>query len=148
MAEGTNGPARSRTQRAAALLFSASALGEIGVGVVLLPFPQVAALLLDASLDGTGLLVARGLGGAALALGLTWWIARNDARALAYCTAGFIIYNVAVGALFAFQALQAARPALPWLVGIVHLLAGGAFAATIAFARLSGSSRSSARSGD
>jgi hypothetical protein len=148
MTEGTNGPASSGIQRAAALLFSASALGEIGVGVVLLPFPQVAALLLDASLDGTGLLVARGLGGAALALGLTWWVARNDARALAYCTAGFIIYNMVVGALFAFQALHAARPALPWLVGIVHLAAGGAFAAAVAFARLSGSSRSSGRSGD
>jgi hypothetical protein len=110
-------------------------VAQIGVGVVLLPFPQVAALLLDASLDGTGLLVARGLGGAALALGLTWWIVRNDSRAVARCAAGFIIYNVVVGALFAFQALQAARPPLPWLVGIVHLLAGGAFAAATAFAR-------------
>ena len=135
MAEGTNGPGRSGTQRAAALLFSASALSEIGVGVCLLAFPQLAALLLDASLDGTGLLVARGLGGAALALGLTWWIARNDARARARCTAGFIIYNVAVGALFAFQALQAARPALPGMVGVVHLVAGGAFAAATALAR-------------
>jgi len=135
MAEGTNGPARSRTQRAAALLFSASALGEIGVGLFLLPFPQLAALLLDASLDGTGLLVARGLGSAVLALALTWWIMRNDARALARCTAGFIIYNVVVGALFAFQALHAAHPALPWLVGIAHLVAGGAFVAATAFAR-------------
>ena len=135
MPERVNGLARSGTQHAAVLLFSASALGEIAVGVFLLPFPQLAAPLLDAPLDGNGLLLARALGGAALALGLTWWIARNDARALAYCTAGFIIYNAAVGALFAFQALRTARPLLPWLVGIVHLLAGGAFAAAIAFAR-------------
>ncbi|HLB23705.1 MAG TPA: hypothetical protein VJP07_06400 [Dehalococcoidia bacterium] len=148
MAEGTNGPGRSGTQRAAALLFAASALGEIGIGVILLAFPQVAALLLDASLDATGLLVVRGLGGTVLALGLTWWIVRNDARALAYCTAGFIIYNVVVGACFVFQALRAAHPALPWFVGIAHLLAGGVFAAAIAVARLSGSSRSSGRSWD
>ena len=135
MSEKANGPLRFGAQRAAVLLFSLSALGEIGVGVFVLPFPQLAALLLDAPLDGPGLLVARGLGGAALALGLTWWIARNDARARARCTAGFIIYNVAVGALFAFQALQAARPALPGMVGVVHLVAGGAFAAATAFAR-------------
>ena len=135
MSERANGNKRSGAQRAAALLFSASALGEIGVGLFLLPFPQLAALLLDAPLDGPGLLVARGLGGAALALGLTWWLARNDARALASCTAGFILYNVAVGALFAFQALQAARPLLPGVVGVVHLGAGGAFAAATALAR-------------
>ncbi len=135
MSERANGPPRSGAQHAAVLLFSLSALGEIGIGAFLLTFPQLAALLLDASLDGNGLLVARGLGGAALALGLTWWIARNDARARARCTAGFIIYNVAVGAVFVFQARQAARPALPWLVGVVHLVAGGAFAAAAAFAR-------------
>lgn len=148
MTEGTSGPARSGTQRAAARLFSVSALSEIGVGVCLILFPQLAAVLLDASLDGAGLLVARGLGSAVLALALTWWIMRNDARAVARCAAGFIIYNVVVGAVFAFQAMHAARPALPGLVGIVHLLVGGAFAVTIVFARSPRSSRSSGRSGD
>jgi hypothetical protein len=148
MTEGMNGPARSGAQRAAALLFSASALSEIGVGVCLLLFPQVAALLLDAALDGTGLLVARGLGSAVLALALTWWIMRTDVRALARCAAGFIIYNVVVGGVFAFQAMHAARPALPGLVGTVHLLVGGAFALAIAFARSPQSSRSSGRSGN
>ena len=135
MTDGMNGPVRSGAQRTAVLLFAASALGEIGVGAGLLAFPQLAALLLDASLDAIGLLVVRGLGGAVLALGLTWWIMRNDAHAVARCAAGFIIYNVVVGALFVFQALHVAHPVLPWLVGAIHLGAGGTFVAATAFAR-------------
>lgn len=132
-----NGSARSGAQRVATVLFAASALGEIGVGAGLLPFPWIAALLLGAPLDGLGLLVARALGGAALALGITWWSVRNDAHAVARCAPGFLIYNVAVGAVFMFQALQVSHPALPGIVGLVHLLAGGAFAAALAVARLS-----------
>ena len=135
MSESATGPVRGGAQRTAALLFSLGALGEIGVGAVVLVFPQLIALLMDAPLDSAGLLATRMLGGAVLALGLTWWSARNDPQGPSRCMAGFLVYNVALGVLFAFQALHAARPALPWLVGIVHLLIAGAFAMVLAFAR-------------
>jgi hypothetical protein len=118
-----------RTQRATALLFAACALAEIVTGAVLLVFPRVASWLLDAPLEATGLLVVRALGSALLALGITWWMLRNDAQAVAGCRVGFIIYNLVVGALFAYQALHVARPLWPSLAGAVHLLAGVAFVA-------------------
>ena len=90
---------------------------------------------MDAPLDSAGLLVARMLGGAVLALGITWWIARNDPQGASRCMVGFLVYNFALGVLFAFQALQAARPVLPWLVGIAHLSIAAAFAVTSASAR-------------
>jgi hypothetical protein len=112
------------------MLFAACALAEIAIGAILLVFPQVASFLLAASLDANGLLVARALGSALFALGLTWWSMRNDAHAVSGCRAGFIFYNLVVGALLAFQALHVVRPFWPALAGAVHLLAGAAFAVT------------------
>jgi hypothetical protein len=106
------------------LLITLSALGEIGVGAFVLAYPRIIALLMDAKLDASGLLVARMLGSAALALGVTWWIGRGDATRLSRYTAGFLVYNLGIGALFGLAALSAVRPALPWLVCIVHLGAG------------------------
>ena len=117
-------------KRATAMLFAACALAEIAIGAILLVFPQVASFLLAASLDANGLLVARALGSALFALGLTWWSMRNDAHAVSGCRAGFIFYNLVVGALLAFQALHVVRPLWPALAGAVHLLAGAAFAVT------------------
>jgi hypothetical protein len=116
-------------ERPVAVLFAASAAGEIAVGAVGLVFPQVLALLLDVSLDAAGLLAARLLGSAVLALGLTWWIARREpaGQGIGRCAAGYLVYNLAVGLLFSLRALAAARPALPWLVGVAHVLAGLGF---------------------
>jgi hypothetical protein len=128
MPESVDRSMRAGAWRAAALLFTLSALGEIGVGAAALVYPQLIALLMDAPLESGGLLVARMLGSAVLALGLTWWLARNDPQGPSRCRVGFLVYNVALGVLFALHALQAARPALPWLVGIAHLSIAAAFA--------------------
>jgi hypothetical protein len=97
-------------RRAAEVLLTLSALGEIVVGAVALAYPQIVALLMDATLDARGLLVARMLGSAALALGVTWWMARGDAARLSRCAAGYLVYNLGVGALFAVAALGLGGP--------------------------------------
>ena len=114
------------------LLFTLGALGEIGVGVVVFAFPQVLAFLMAVRLDDSGLAVARMLASAALALGVTWWIAWRDAALLSGYAAGFIVYNAGVGAVFALAAVAAARPALPWLVCVAHLLLAVGFGAAVA----------------
>ena len=103
-----NGPPTGRAtgaQCVAQALVTLSALGEIGVGAVVLAYPQLVALLMDATLDAGGLMVARMLGSAALALGITWWIARSEPSRLSRYTAGYIAYNLSVGALFALAAM-------------------------------------------
>jgi hypothetical protein len=113
----------------ATLVMTLMSIGEMLVGVAILALPrEVALLLVDAALDARGLLVARMLGVAVLALGITWWMARRDSdRPLRY-SPGFIIYNLGVGALFGVAALAAARPALPGFVCVAHVTAAVAFA--------------------
>ena len=120
---------RSGVQR---LLLSASALGEIGMGAAVLVFPEILGVLLNAKLDSYGLLVGQLLGAAALALGVTWWMARRAAgEELSRYAIGYIVFNFAMGFLFILQALEASRPAvLPWIVGGVHLLAALGFVVT------------------
>lgn len=123
MATTATASATSR-ERFARLIFTAGALGEIGVGLLTLAFPQIMIFLLDVPLDAGGLMVTRILGTAVLGLGVTWWLAHKDARGLGRNASGFLIWNLGVGALFAFQALSVARPALPWIVAVGHLAAG------------------------
>ncbi len=125
-----NPPLHSAAQR---LLLTASALGEIGVGAAVLLFPELVSLLLSAPLDAYGLVVAQLLGGAALAIGLTWWMARAaPEQPLSRYVPGYIVFNLVVGLLFLLQALEATRPAaLPWIVGAVHLALGLGLTATL-----------------
>ena len=119
---------RSGAARAAALVMTLMAIGEAVVGVAIVALPrEVALLLVDAVLDARGQIVARMLGVAVLALGITWWMARGDARRRSRYSAGFIVYNVGVGALFGWAALGARQPLLPLTVCVVHLAAGVAF---------------------
>ena len=124
--EGTLAP------RAAALLFLLGSLAEMTVGVAGILFPEILAFLMAAPLDPSGLIVARMLGCAVLALGITWWFARRDAALLSRYAAGFLIYNAGVGLAFALAALASARPALPWLVCVAHLLLAAGFGAAMA----------------
>jgi hypothetical protein len=124
------GPAPS-ARRAAELLFLLSTLGEMGVGIAVLAFPEILALLLDMRLDAAGLLAARMLGSAVLAIGITWWVARRDPQRISRYAAGFIVYNLGFGVLFVFTAAHASRPALPCLVAVVHLLAGAGMVAAV-----------------
>jgi hypothetical protein len=120
------------TRRAAEWLFTLSAVGEIGVGllVALLPGP-IMGLLLGAPLAGTGTVAARMTGIAIAALGIAWWPDRSslDPRRLRQVAAGFIGYNLGMGLLLLAYAWTAGEP-LPvtWLVAAAHLLAGCAFA--------------------
>jgi len=139
MATGADSSAAARTAR---LLFCVSALGEIGVGVLVLLFPQILAFLMAASLDPAALLVARMLGSAALALGVMWWVSRREpvVQLLSRYLAGYLIYNLGMGVLFVFCAIAASEPVVPWIVAIGHLLLGVGFgAAVLAAGRVPGS---------
>ena len=119
---------RHANERAAQFLVASMAIGEMSVGMVILVLPlQVALALVDAVLDARGSIVARMMGIAVLALGVTWWQDRGDTPGLARYGAGFIVYNLGVGALFCWAALTASQPAIPWIVSVAHLAAGMAF---------------------
>lgn len=119
---------RPANERAAELLVAFMAIGESSVGMILLVLPrELAFVLVDAVLDARGSIVARMMGIAVLALGVTWWRTRCDAPRLARYSAGFIVYNLGVGALFGWAALTASQPAVPWIVCVAHLAAGMAF---------------------
>lgn len=114
--------------RVAMLVVTLVSIGEMLVALAILALPrEVTLLLVDAPLEGRGLLVARMMGVAVLALGVTWWIARNDADRVSRCSAGFIVYNLGVGALFGWAALAASHPAIPWIVCGLHLVSGLGF---------------------
>jgi hypothetical protein len=118
-------------RRGVRLMFAASALGELAVGIAAAVFPgAVTGFLLGAPVDGTGTVVARMAGIAVAALGLGWWIDKDrlDDRRLRQIAAGFTGYNLGVGLLFLGYAWNADR-ALPvsWLVAAVHLLVAGAY---------------------
>jgi hypothetical protein len=113
--------------RIVGFLVTLSALGETAVGIALVAVPSLVAFLIAAPVDSNGLLVARMMGAAMLALGVTWWIARGDAGRLTHYVAGYLIYNLVVGALFVAAALHASQALVPWVVAIVHLGAGAAF---------------------
>lgn len=120
--------------RVAGAVFALGALGEMAVGAALIVFPGIAPLLIAAPLDAGGLLVARMMGGAVLALGITWWLLHRDAVAMSRCVPGFLVYNFVVGILFVVTALATMRPALPALLGAAHILIGALFAGAM-FAR-------------
>jgi hypothetical protein len=134
MAELTNHVTHSLAARIASRLFALGAIGELTVGLAVLAFPgPVMGLLLAATLVGIGLVIARMLGIAVIALGMTWWLARNDLhRQLRRMAPGFIGYNLGVGTLFLLYALVVTRPVpLSWAVALVHLMVGLAFSATL-----------------
>ena len=117
--------------RTARGIFTLSAVGEIGAGLLVALLPgAVMEFLLGAPLDSTGTVAARMIGITLAALGVTWWIARTslDARRLYESSGGFLIYNFGVGLLFLFHAATADR-ALPvaWIVAAAHLLLGAAY---------------------
>ena len=121
-------PPRSTARQPVTLVMTIASIGEMVVAVAILALPRdMAILLLDAALDARGQIVARVLGVALLALGMTWWAARGDAQHVSRCSAGFSVYNIGVGALFGWAALAAAHPVIPWILCVAHVTAGVAF---------------------
>lgn len=128
---GEPSTSKPRFVRISGALFAVAALGELGVGLATLGFPEaMAEFLLAAPIEGAGVVIARMAGIAVAALGLTWWLARGDLGArLLHLAPGFIGYNLGVGLLFLTYALAANRPVpVPWLIAELHLVAGLAFA--------------------
>jgi len=127
-----------RFARVTGALFAAAALGEFGVGLAVLALPEpVTGFLLAAPIEGVGVVIARMLGIALAALGLTWWLARPDLTERRLRLApGFVGYNLGVGFLFLSYAMAANRPMpVPWLIAELHLLMGLAFAGAMLFRR-------------
>jgi len=121
-----------RARNLAAALLSLGAVGEMGVGLAVLVYPPLLGFLLQSPLGTGGLLTSRMAGIAVLALGITWWTARNEANGLSKSTPAFLVYNLAVGVLFLVQALALPTAALfPWVVALLHLSAGIAFGAAV-----------------
>jgi hypothetical protein len=116
------------------LLFEASAIGELAVGIAVVLFPRtVSAFLFGAPIEGIGAVIARMAGVAVAALGLTWWLVSGDLdRWLMPIAPGFVGYNLGVGLLFLSYALTVdGRATVAWLVAAIHLLAGVAFCADL-----------------
>ena len=122
---------RAVAARTASRLLALGAVGEIAIAVAILALPApVMGLLLAAHVAGLELVVARMLGAALVALGVTWWLTKS--HELMRAAPGFIGYNVGVGVLFLWYAVAAPHPApLSWAVGAVHLAIGLAFGAAI-----------------
>jgi len=86
-------------------LFIVTAVVEAGAGLALALAPSVlVSLLIGASLDMPGMVVARIAGVALLSLGLACWLTRNDgqSRAATGLTTALLLYNVAAVALLAY----------------------------------------------
>jgi hypothetical protein len=119
-------------RRAAELVFTLSAIGEIAVGLLVAVLPaSVMGLLLGAPLDGTGVVAARMMGIAVAALGLAWWPDRNrlDPQRLREVAPAFIGFNLGVGIVFLAWGWTIGRALqVSWLVAAVHLLAASALA--------------------
>lgn len=120
--------------RARAWLLTVAAIGEMAVGALLVVLPSVGTFLVGALIDSAGLIVTRMAGVALLAIGLTWWLGRNDAVFLARAAPGFVLYNIGVGVLFFMAATTASQPLVPWIVAILHLAAGATFVAVVGMA--------------
>jgi hypothetical protein len=107
-------------------LFATAGVIEMlsGLSFVLTPSAQTA-LFFGASLNGPAeTSVARTLGVALLALGLAFWLARNDVGATAArgVAVAMLVYNAGVVALPAVTALVGSRISAPmlWLVIGLH----------------------------
>ncbi|MCM8599238.1 MAG: hypothetical protein NFW04_11365 [Candidatus Accumulibacter sp.] len=112
-----------------AWIFAISASGEIGVGTTVVLFPQVLGWLIGQPLDPAGLIVARLVGCAALALGLIWWLARDLPANRTRLRPSLLVYDLGAAAVFVFAALLAPNPLLLGLVALLNLGLGVAVAA-------------------
>lgn len=116
-------------------LLAFGAIIEMSVGLGVVAFPeQLLELLLNAPLADPGVVVARLLGTALIALGLAWWSARSQPREpwARGCCLGFLVYNLGAGLWLLLRALTASqRVELLWVLALFHAGLGLAFAALL-----------------
>ena len=110
-------------------LLGVSAAIEAGAGLALLLSPSLpVSILLGSSLDApTGMVLGRIAGAALLALGVTCWLARNDAqsRAATGLVAAMLLYNTATVALLAHAGFGLGLFGIGWWPAVLlHLTLG------------------------
>ena len=109
------------------LLFKASAITEILIGIALLATPSlVIELLLGDGLGSVGVAAARILGVGLLSVGVAAW--ETPLREVSFAPrAGLCIYNLGAAALLSvFGAIGGLKGTLLWPTAIIHGLIGAA----------------------
>lgn len=113
-----------------ALLLSTAGVLESAVALgLLVDSPGVASILLNATLEGPGVVIGRIAGGGLLSLGIACWCARKTPTAQASLGVawGLLAYNVVASATLAWAGIEMAGGGLPALsASALHGMFGAA----------------------
>ncbi len=107
------------------LIVTAAIEAPTGLALVLSP-SMLASILLGASLDTPGLVVARVAGAALLGLATACWLARNDPQGRAGLIAALLLYNTAAVAVLVHAGVSVGLFGIGlWPAVVLHVALGG-----------------------